>query len=336
MKAVVCVEPGRLEVVDRPAPVASDGWIAVDIRAVGVCGTDFHIFQGKHPFMEYPRLLGHELSGVVAESSGSARLPAGTPVVINPYLHCGTCIACRKGRFNCCMRLKVLGVHTDGGMCERIVVPEGNLYPAGKLSLRDAAMVEFLAIGAHAVKRSEIVKGDRTLVVGAGPIGIGVALFARNAGGQVTVMDVAEKRLAFAHDKLGFTSLIEAGPDARAEAGRLTGGEYFDAVFDATGNARAMEASFGYVAHTGTLVFAGVRAADITFSDPELHKREMRLLATRNAVKADFDQVMAAMLAGIIPTEAINTHTIALDELPAAMPAWLASDAPPVKAILTL
>jgi 2-desacetyl-2-hydroxyethyl bacteriochlorophyllide A dehydrogenase len=336
MKAVVCVEPGRLELVDRPSPVASDGWIAVNIRAVGVCGTDFHIFQGKHPFMEYPRLLGHELSGVVAEGSGSARLPAGTAVVINPYLHCGTCIACRKGRFNCCMRLKVLGVHTDGGMCERIAVPEGNLYPAGKLGLRDAAMVEFLAIGAHAVKRSEIAKGDRTLVVGAGPIGIGVALFARNAGGDVTVMDIAEKRLAFAHDKLDFTSLIQAGPDARVEAGRLTGGEYFDVVFDATGNARAMEASFGYVAHTGTLVFAGVLAADITFSDPELHKREMRLLATRNAVKADFDQVMAAMLAGSIPTAAINTHTITLDELPEAMPAWLASDAPPVKAILTI
>jgi 2-desacetyl-2-hydroxyethyl bacteriochlorophyllide A dehydrogenase len=336
MKAVVCVEPGRLELADRPLPGAKEGWIAVDIRAIGVCGTDFHIFQGKHPFMEYPRLLGHELSGVVAEGSGSALLPAGTAVVINPYLHCGTCIACRKGRFNCCMRLKVLGVHTDGGMCERIAVPEGNLYSAGKLSLRDAAMVEFLAIGAHAVKRSELAKGDRTLVVGAGPIGIGVALFARNAGGDVTVMDVSEKRLAFARDELGFTSLLQAGPDARAEAGRQTGGEYYDVVFDATGNARAMEASFGFVAHTGTLVFVGVLAADITFSDGELHKREMRLLATRNAVKADFDQVMAAMLAGAIPTAAINTHTIALEELPEAMPAWLASDAPPVKAIVTL
>lgn len=333
MKAILCVEPGRLEPVERPLPAAREGWIAVDIRAIGVCGTDFHIFQGKHPFMEYPRVMGHELSGVVAV--GSERLPVGTAVVVNPYIQCGTCIACRKGRFNCCMRLKVLGVHTDGGMCERIVVPEGNLYPAGKLGLRDAAMVEFLAIGAHAVKRSEIVKGDRTLVVGAGPIGIGVALFARNARGDVTIMDVAEKRLEFARDKLGFAPLIQAGPDARTEAGRLTGGEYFDVVFDATGNARAMEASFGFVAHAGALVFVGVLNADITFSDPELHKREMRLLATRNALKADFDQVMAAMLAGAIPTDAINTHTIDLTELPEAMPAWLASEAPPVKAILT-
>jgi len=233
-------------------------------------------------------------------------------------------------------RLKVLGVHADGGMTERLMVPEGNLYPAGDLSLRDAAMVEFLAIGAHAVRRSEMGKGERALVVGAGPIGIGAALFSRDAGGDVTIMDISEKRLAFARDKLGFGSFILAGKGARDEAGRLTGGDYYDVVFDATGNARAMEASFGFVAHTGTLVFVGLLIADITFSDPELHKREMKLVATRNALKADFEQVMAAMRAGKVPTEAINTETIAMSELPRAMPTWLASDSPPVKAILTV
>ncbi|MCR4281816.1 MAG: zinc-binding alcohol dehydrogenase family protein [Bauldia sp.] len=336
MKAIVCAAPGALQVVDRPLPVANDGWLPVDIRFVGVCGTDFHIFQGKHPFVEYPRLLGHELSGVVAHGAASARLPAGTPVVVNPYLSCGVCIACRKGRPNCCVRLKVLGVHTDGGMCERIIVPEANLYPAGGLSLRDAAMVEFLSIGAHAVRRSEIAPGYRALVVGAGPIGIGTALFARRAGGRVTITDVSEKRLAFVRDKLGFADLILAGPGARAVAGKETDGEFYDVVFDATGNARAMEASFGFVAHTGTLVFVGVIDADITFSDPELHRREMRVLASRNAVKADFDQVVAAIASGDIPTGAINTHSVALTDLPEAMPAWLAAGDPPVKAILTL
>ena len=150
MKSIVCVEPGRLAVEDRPVPEAGDGMVAVDIRHVGVCGTDLHIFQGKHPFMVYPRLIGHELSGVVV-GAGTERLRPGTPVVINPYLECGVCIACRKGRPNCCVRLKVLGVHTDGGMCERIVMPEANLYPAGTLDLRQAAMVEFVAIGAQAV-----------------------------------------------------------------------------------------------------------------------------------------------------------------------------------------
>jgi 2-desacetyl-2-hydroxyethyl bacteriochlorophyllide A dehydrogenase len=280
--------------------------------------------------------MGHELSAVVAEGSGSERLPPGTHVVVNPYLSCGHCIACRKGRFNCCMTLQCLGVHTDGGMCEQIVMPEGNLYPAGLLSQRDAAMVEFLAIGAHAVRRSAIGDSDRSLVVGAGPIGIATALFARAAGAQVTFMDISEGRLNFVRDTLGFGEAILAGAGAKDDASRKTGGEFYDCVFDATGNVAAMEASVAFVAHAGTLVYVGVLNADITFSDPEFHKREMNLLATRNALSSDFDQVMEALAAGDIPADAINTHTAALADLPEAMPSWLASDSPPIKAILTV
>ena len=336
MEAIVCVEPGRLERRELPPPKNRDGWIAIDIRAIGVCGTDFHIFEGTHPYLQYPRVMGHELAAVVAEGSGSERLPPGTPVLVNPYITCGTCIACRKGRFNCCMTLQCLGVHTDGGMCERIVMPEGNLYPIGNLGMRDAAMVEFLAIGAHAVRRSRVGAGDRALVVGMGPIGIGTALFARAAGADVTVMDVSEGRLDFARDNLGFDSRLLAGPGATADAGLRTGGEFYDCVLDATGNARAMEASLAYVAHAGMLVFVGVLNADLTFADPDLHKREIDILASRNALKADFDQVMASIIDGTVPTDAINTHTAALSDLPEAMPAWLASPTPPVKAILTL
>jgi 2-desacetyl-2-hydroxyethyl bacteriochlorophyllide A dehydrogenase len=337
MRAIVCVEPGKLERRDVPFPAGGkDGWIAIDIRSIGVCGTDFHIYEGTHPYLQYPRIMGHELSAVVAEGSGNERLPPGTPVVVNPYLNCGHCVACRKGRFNCCMTLQCLGVHTDGGMCERILMPEGNLYPAGALSLRDAAMVEFLAIGAHAVRRGRAARGDRVLVVGMGPIGLGTAIFARSAGADVTVMDISESRLAFARDRVGFSDQVLGGAGALEEARRRTGGENYDIVFDATGNAKAMEASLAFVAHAGTLVYVGVLNANITFSDPELHKREMDLLATRNALKADFDQVMAAMLKDEVPVAAINTHTAALSDLPEAMPAWLHSAAPPVKAILTL
>lgn len=336
MKAIVCVEPGRLERREIAPPAPRADRIAIDIRAIGVCGTDFHIFEGTHPYLQYPRVMGHELSAVVAADSGNERLPPGTPVVVNPYLVCGKCIACRKGRFNCCMSLQCLGVHTDGGMTERILMPEWNLYPAGDLPTRDIAMVEFLAIGAHAVRRSGVGKGDRALVVGMGPIGIGTALFARAAGADVSVLDVSEGRLGFARNALGFQEQILGGAGAREEAGRRTGGEFYDCVFDATGNARAMEASVGYVAHAGSLVFVGVLNADLTFSDPELHKREITILASRNALKADFDQVMAAMRAGAVPTDAINTHTAPLADLPEAMPAWLASKTPPVKAILTL
>ncbi|TGT20303.1 dehydrogenase, partial [Mesorhizobium sp. M3A.F.Ca.ET.174.01.1.1] len=135
-------------------------------------GTDYHIFEGKHPFLAYPRIMGHEVSGTVVERSDGVDLAIGEPVIINPYLACGKCIACRHGKPNCCVRIEVLGVHRDGAMCDEILVPAQNLYPTNGLSLADAAAVEFLAIGAHAVRRSLGLPGQRTLVIGAGPIGL--------------------------------------------------------------------------------------------------------------------------------------------------------------------
>jgi 2-desacetyl-2-hydroxyethyl bacteriochlorophyllide A dehydrogenase len=335
MRAVICREPGRLELIKRPWPAEGGPLVPVDIKAIGICGTDFHIFEGTHPFLEYPRVMGHELSGVVADGA-AGRLAPGTRVVINPYLACGSCIACRKGKPNCCARLRVLGVHIDGGMCERILLPEENLYPADHLSFRDAAMVEFQAIGAHAVRRSELARGDRVLVVGAGPIGVGTGIYARLAGGDVTLADVSDARLDYVRERLGFTQTITAGPSALAEMERLTGGDLYDVVFDATGAARAMEASFAYVANGGTLVLVGVLKADITFSDAELHRREMTLRATRNATRQDFETVMTAMERGEVPMEALNTHTGTLDALPEELPAWLRSKTPPLKAIVTV
>jgi hypothetical protein len=336
MRAIVCPEPGKLERIELPLPQPAKGLVAVDVKAIGICGTDFHIFEGTHPFLAYPRIMGHELSGVVAGGAASEDLAPGTPVVINPYLSCGHCVACRKGKPNCCATLNVLGVHIDGGMCERILVPEGNLYPAQDLSLRDAAMIEFQAIGAHAVRRSELRKGDRVLIVGAGPIGVGAGIFARLAGGHVTLMDISEARLGFLADRLGFRESIRASEGALAEIDRVTGGDRYDVVFDATGSAKAMEASFAFVASGGTLVFVGVRNADITFSDPEFHRKEMTLKATRNATRADFDTVMAAVRAGHVPMDALNTHSGALDDLPEAMPGWLHAPDPPLKAIVTV
>ena len=336
MRAIVCPEPGRLERIELPRPEPVPGMVAVDIRAVGICGTDYHIFEGTHPFLAYPRVMGHELSGVVAGGAAGADLAPGTQVVINPYLSCGHCVACRKGKTNCCATLKVLGVHIDGGMCERVLVPEGNLYPANDLSLRDAAMIEFQAIGAHAVRRSEVRKGDRVLVVGAGPIGVGTGIFARLAGAEVTLMDLSEGRLALLSDGFGFGEGIRAGAEALAEIDRRTGGDRYDVVFDATGNARAMEASFAFVASGGTLVFVGVRNADITFSDPEFHRKEMTLKATRNATREDFETVMAAVRSGRVPMDALNSHAGTLDALPEAMPAWMAGPELPLKAVVTV
>ena len=128
MKAALCVEPGRLEIVERePAPRPEAGEARIAISHVGICGTDYHIFEGKHPFLEYPRVMGHEISATVVEAGEGVDLPAGMKVIVNPYIACGTCIACRKDKPNCCTNIRVLGVHSDGAMCEEITVPAANL-----------------------------------------------------------------------------------------------------------------------------------------------------------------------------------------------------------------
>ena len=327
MACGVCVEPGTFAVEDRPMPAdPPEGWVLLDVAAIGLCGTDYHIYEGNQPFLAYPRLIGHELSGHVATGPDAGRL-----MVVNPYLSCGTCRACKRGKPNCCTGIAVLGVHRDGGMCARIAVPEGNLYPADGLTPEQAAMVEFLAIGAHAVARSGLGMGDLALVAGAGPIGIGTALFARLAGAEVHLMDLSRDRLDLAAVACGFEHLHTPGPDILS--GDLADG--FDVVFDATGSARAIEAGFPLVAHGGSTVLVSVVKDDITFTDAEFHKREARIIGSRNALKADFDRVIAAIRDGEVPADALLSEVVPLADLPDRLPGLVADRNGIIKAMVT-
>lgn len=323
MQALVCRVPGDLALESRERPGKPQaGWARLAVSHVGICGTDYHIFEGKHPFLNYPRIMGHEVSAKVVEAGDGVALSAGETVIVNPYLACGTCIACRNGKANCCVAIQVLGVHRDGAMCEEILVPASNLYPAAGLSAEAAATVEFLAIGAHAVRRAQTPKGSRSLVIGAGPIGLGTALFSRIAGHDVTLLDMSRERLDFASRDLGFTSTI--GPEAPVaeQVGAATGGEGFQVVFDATGSTKSMQAAFQYVSHGGSLVLVSVVRDDITFSDPEFHKREMTLIGSRNATREDFDHVVAAIADGSVPIDRLVTHRTTLAQATIDLPRW--------------
>ena len=321
-----CVAPGQFALTLQPRPQsAPEGWVLVDIEAVGLCGTDFHIFEGKHPFLEYPRVIGHELSGRVAVSAGA--WAQGAAVVINPYISCGDCRACLRGKPNCCAQISVLGVHQDGGMCDRIAVPAGNLYDAGALPEGAAVLTEFLAIGAHAVRRSGAQAGDRVLVTGAGPIGLGVALFARLNGAEVHLLDTSAARLE-AMQGFGFGDL-HSGAESLPEHG-------FDLAFDATGNAQAIEAGFAHLAHGGTYVLVSVVKDAIRFSDPEFHKREMTLMGSRNATEQDFRRVMDALGTGAIDAGAIISARLDLAELPARFGDLVADRARLIKVVVQI
>ncbi|MDX8518365.1 zinc-binding alcohol dehydrogenase family protein [Mesorhizobium dulcispinae] len=335
MKAVVCRSPGDLVLEERAEPGAPPpGWARVAVSHVGICGTDYHIFEGKHPFLAYPRIMGHEVSGTVDEKGEGVGLAIGEAVIINPYLACGKCIACRHGKPNCCVSIEVLGVHRDGAMCDEILVPAQNLYPANGLSLADAAAVEFLAIGAHAVRRSLAAPGQRTLVIGAGPIGLGTALFARIAGLDVSLLDMSTERLDFAESELGFAALDGSKTPAADLVRQATGGEGFDIVFDATGNTKSVQSAFAHVAHGGTLVLVSVVKDDITFSDPEFHKREMTLVGSRNALRADFDHVAASIRNGAVPLAKLVTHRTSLAGTPRDLARWAHEKSGLIKAVI--
>lgn len=337
MKALVCVRPQDIRVEERPQPERGPGNVLLRMRRAGICGTDYHIYAGKHPFLEYPRLIGHELAGEVVEAPEGSALTPGQVVTINPYLACGTCRACRRGKPNCCARISVLGVHADGGMCEWLSVPESAVIDATGLSLDQAAMVEFLAIGAHAVRRSGLAAGDGAVVIGAGPIGIAVALFARIAGaGRIVLADTRAPRLAYARDHLGLGEGVVADDRLGETLAAMTGAEMFDHVFDATGNIHAMRAGLNWVAHGGSYTLVGVCKDDLVFADPEFHKRETTMIASRNALSVDFDHVIASIRSGAIPTDAIHTHRLTLDEAPWRLPELIAEADSVLKAIVTI
>lgn len=316
MLTVICETPGTLRAEQRERPVRAEGEVLVRVKRVGVCGTDMHIYTGNQPFLQYPRVMGHELSGIVEEAAPGGRLVAGDVVYVMPYISCGHCVACRQGKTNCCVNIQVLGVHRDGAFTEYLSLPEAFVHKADGVTLDQAAMVEFLAIGAHAVRRANVQAGQRVLVVGAGPIGMAAMVFARLRGAQVTAIDGRQDRVDFCRRELGVAHAVTLGEGDEQALSAASNGEFFDVVFDATGNAKAIERGFAFVAHGGTYVLISVVRDTITFSDPEFHKRETTLLGSRNATTEDFETVLAAMRAGHVPTAALNTHRMLLADVP--------------------
>lgn len=337
MKAIICEQVEQFRYAEVEQPIVGTGEAIVRIQRIGICGTDLHAFKGNQPFFSYPRILGHELAGYVEElGEGDTELAVGDLVSVIPYLHCGECIACRNGKTNCCTDMKVLGVHIDGGMRERVALPVSHLIKADGLTLDQAAMLEPFSIGAHAVRRSELRAGETALVIGAGPIGLGVMILAKQLGANVIAMDINEERLAFCRYWAGVDHTVNALQQPKEALVELTNGEFPTVVFDATGNARSMTDAFGLVAHGGKLVYVGLVKADIAFHDPDFHKRELTLMGSRNATMADFDTVRSAFQKGSIDIERYITHRASFDEMVDQFEFWLKPESKVIKAMVCL
>ena len=337
MKTLVCTKPGEFNYEKKGIPQLQKGHAIIKIKRIGICGTDLHAFEGTQPFFEYPRILGHELAGELVEFDDAPGFEKDETVSFIPYFNCGKCIACRNGLPNCCAAIKVCGVHVDGGFAEYLQVPSYSLLHGEGLSFDELALVEPLAIGAHSVRRAGVKQNEFVLVVGAGSIGLGIAGFARIAGGNVIVMDVNDNRLNFCATKLKIAHTINPlQEDALAKLRTITNGDMPTVVIDATGNQKAIISAFQYMAHGARYVLVGLQKGEINFSHPEFHKREATLMSSRNATRVDFEHVIASMKKGLVQPENYITHRVKFSEVKNNFESWLNPATGVIKAMVEM
>jgi alcohol dehydrogenase len=340
MKAICLEQPCIFRQISLPEPPSpGPGEALVQVHRVGICGTDISGFLGKMPLYSYPRIPGHELGVEVVEvGPGVANVRPGDRCSVEPYLNCEHCFACRRGRGNCCEQLEVLGVHTDGGLRPRFLVPARKLHSSARLTLDQLALVETLAIGCHAVHRADPQPEEHTLVIGAGPIGLSVIEFVKLTGARLTVLDMNQGRLDFCRQAMDVEQVIQAkGDGSELEVLKdMTGGTLPSVVFDATGSPRSMCHAFQFVAHTGKLVFVGIVNDDICFPDPLLHRREMTLLASRNALPDDFRWIISLIEEQTLDTRPWITHRTPFAGLIDNFPAYTRPETGVIKAMVEM
>jgi 2-desacetyl-2-hydroxyethyl bacteriochlorophyllide A dehydrogenase len=340
MQAIQFSGPGQIEPIDIPSPGAPGvGEALVATSTMGVCGTDISAYLGRFPFFEFPRIPGHELGVEVLEVGGGVtNVRVGERCAVEPYMNCGHCYACRRGATNCCERLSVIGVMENGGLCEQFLIPAAKLHPSAELSFEQLALVETLGIGCHAVNRADIQPGQSTLVIGVGPIGLAALEFARLAGGKITVMDTQATRLDFVRATYGVERCVDASAISPAALQQtlldLTAGDGHPVVIDATGNKSSMATAIGYVAHGGTLVFLGLTRENISFPQPEMHRREIQIKASRNALPADFARIIGLIAAGSIDTGPWVTHRTSFAEMPNTFESFTKPETGVIKAMI--
>ena len=334
MKALVCTTPRQFDYINTEMPITAEGETLLKIERIGICGTDLHAFEGTQPYFNYPRILGHELAATIVETKAIG-FTADDKVTIIPYMPCGNCTACNSGKNNCCVNMRVFGVHIDGGMREFVTVPNHALLKSEGLSIDELGLIEPLAIGAHAVNRAAVTKGEFVLVIGAGPIGLGIAQFARIAGAHVIVVDVNDDRLQFCSTNVGVEHTINPLKQDVMEALKLiTRNNMPTVVIDATGNLDAINNAFVYLAHGGRYVLVGLQKEQISFSHPEFHKREATLMSSRNANVSDFEHVMESIKNGLVQPANYITHKVAFDEVATQFESLLDPNSKVVKAVV--
>ncbi|CNH95041.1 L-threonine 3-dehydrogenase [Yersinia massiliensis] len=316
MNTLVCLEPTKLIYQPRTRPLPKINEALIKVLNVGICGTDIHAWVGNQPFFSYPRILGHEICGeIIGLGENVHNMHAGQRVAVIPYVACHHCNSCLSGKTNCCENISVIGVHQDGGFSEYLCVPVSNLLVVDDVDPISAALIEPFAISAHAVRRADVRPDEHVLVVGAGPIGLGVAAIAQADGAHVVMADTSAQRREHVENLLDIRALDPSDAEFEPHLRQQFSGVLPLKVIDATGNQRAMNNTVNFIRHGGSIVFVGLFKGDLSFPDPDFHKKETTMMGSRNATYEDFAKVGKLMAEGKLSADMILTHRFEFNTL---------------------
>ena len=319
MRAVVVSEPGKASVVEVAEPEVKAGEALLQVRMIGLCGTDLNTFRGRNPLVTFPRVLGHEVAATVLEPAGD--LEVNTDVTMAPYTACGVCASCRRGRRNACRLNLTLGVQRDGALTERIVMPAQKLY-RGDLSLKELCLVEPLTVGFHAAARGRVTKVDTVAVFGCGGVGLGAIAGAAFRGARVIAIDMDDAKLEIAR-KAGATELVHSRREnLHMRLTDITDGRGPDCIIEAIGLAQTFRASVEEVAFTGRVVYIGYAKEEVAYETSLFVQKELDIMGSRNALPEDFEAVIRMLEMGRFPVEDAVSAVVPLEEAPEMLRQW--------------
>lgn len=326
MKAITIPAEKQMTIVEMPKPEAKAGEVLLKLEYVGFCGSDLNTFLGRNTMAKENVIPGHEI-GAVIEAVGEgvpAELQPGMVVTVNPYTNCGHCASCRNGRVNACQNNETLGVQRDGAMREYIALPWEKIIPVKNVTTRDAALIEPMSVGFHAVDRGKVSDIDVVLVLGCGMVGLGAVIRCVQRGATVIAVDLSEEKLEIAKE-LGATYGINSKTENILEkVMEYTDGMGADCVIEAVGSPITYVSAIDAVSFTGRVVCIGYAKSDVSFQTKYFVQKELDIRGSRNANPSDFRAVLHFMQLTRMPMDRFVSGVATPETALEAMEGWAA------------
>lgn len=324
MKAVRIVAPNEMGVAEIEKPVIKADEVLVKIKYVGFCGSDLNTYLGRNPMVKLPVIPGHEVGAVIEEvgSDVPSDLVKGMVVTLNPYTNCGNCASCRNGRFNACEHNETLGVQRQGVMCEYAALPWTKIIPAGKIPVKECALIEPMSVGFHAVARGEVTDNSIVMVIGCGMVGLGAVVRAALRGATVIAADIDDEKLALAKEVGATYSVNTMTEDVHQRIQDITGGYGVDVVIEAVGSPVTYVMAVNEVGFTGRVVCIGYAKSEVSFQTKLFVQKELDIRGSRNATPADFRAVINCINKSNFPIEKFISNVVNPEGAADAMKAW--------------